>query len=124
MLAKLFSLLTRYKEAEPTSIEPIIEECINLPCQVMIPALDTVITARGLSYILISQNMVSTKAAQQFTNKTAGHSMQLTRYQEIPCFATCISLVINFNRKVLVSSLYDNPAHTEICVSGIHILVV
>merc|ERR1712224_569086 len=57
VLAKLFSLLTRLKEGGPQSNEAIIDECILLPSQVMIPPLDIVIPPRaGLSHLLIAYN--------------------------------------------------------------------
>ena len=56
VLAKLFSLLTRFKEGGNINNEAIIDECILLPSQVMIPPLDTIIPPRGLSYALISHN--------------------------------------------------------------------
>ena len=64
VLAKLFSLLTRLKEGTPT--ESITDECILLPSQVMIPPLDIVIPAKGLSYILLT----STRASQAWWSCT------------------------------------------------------
>lgn len=57
VLAKLFSLLTRFKEGkEGSNNEAIIDECILLPSQVMIPPMDIVIPPRGLSHNLITHN--------------------------------------------------------------------
>lgn len=56
VLAKLFSLLTRLKDGQQQSNEAIIDECILLPSQVMIPPLDIVIPPRGLSHLLIAYN--------------------------------------------------------------------
>ena len=53
VLAKLFSLLTRLKEGQN---DAIIDECILLPSQVMIPPLDILISPRGLSHLLIASN--------------------------------------------------------------------
>lgn len=53
VLAKLFSLLTRLKEG---CNDAIIDECILLPSQVMIPPLDITIPSRGLAHMLISSN--------------------------------------------------------------------
>ena len=55
VLAKLFSLLTRLKE-DQASNEAIVDECILLPSQVMIPPLDIIISPRGLAHILIVFN--------------------------------------------------------------------
>ena len=57
VLAKLFSLLTRLKEGTPT--DSITDECILLPSQVMIPPMDIVIPAKGLSYTLLASNRAS-----------------------------------------------------------------
>ena len=56
VLAKLFSLLTRLKDSPQAANEAIIDECILLPSQVMIPPLDIVIPAKGLSHILLVSN--------------------------------------------------------------------
>ena len=53
VLAKLFSLLTRLKDGQQSN-EAIIDECILLPSQVMIPPLDIVIPPRGLSHLRIA----------------------------------------------------------------------
>ena len=66
---------------------------------------------------ILTIKLVRRHQAEQ-TRPTAGHLMQLTRYQEIPCFATCISLVINFNCKVL-ASLYMITLH-KMCARGVH----
>ena len=55
VLAKLFSLLTRLKE-DQASNEAIIDECILLPSQVMIPPLDIIISPRGLGHLILNFN--------------------------------------------------------------------
>ena len=67
VLAKLFSLLTRLKEGQQNN-EAIIDECILLPSQVMIPPLDIVIPPRGLSHLLIAYNRgpISSYFMQEF----------------------------------------------------------
>lgn len=85
VLAKLFSLITRLKES-PTSNDAIIEECIQLPSQVMIPPLDIVIPARGLAYLLINRSAPISAHYQQEPdldgNGSSGSGSNVSRHHD------------------------------------------
>lgn len=86
VLAKLFSLLTRLKDACPPQAanEAIIDECILLPSQVMIPPLDIVIPSKGLSHILLASanRGQQTPSCAVFNQEPTGGSLESSEREE------------------------------------------
>ena len=54
LIARLFNMVTRLMKKQED--EALIDECLMLPHKVMIPALDTVQSSRGLAACLSSQS--------------------------------------------------------------------